>query len=104
MSCMLRDIWRFKGLALLSCTYNTLLYPPMEALCSKLLNRSPKNKILGIAGSYSWSKGALTALQDFAEKIKLEKVGPEVEVYTSPTDEDLQKCFELGQNIGEAIS
>ncbi|MBR1486575.1 MAG: FprA family A-type flavoprotein [Synergistaceae bacterium] len=103
MSSMLRDIWRFKGLALLSCTYNTVLYPPMEALCSKLLNRAPKNKVLGIAGSYSWSKGALTALQGFAEKIKLEKIEPEVEVYTSPTAEDLEKCFELGKNLGEAI-
>jgi len=104
MSSMLRDIWRFKGLALLSCTYNTVLYPPMDALCSKLLNRAPKNKVLGIAGSYSWSKGALTALQGFAEKIKLEKVAPEVEVYTAPTAEDLEKCFELGKNLGEAIS
>jgi len=104
MSSMLRDIWRFRGLALLSCTYNTVLYPPMDALCSKLLNRAPKNKVLGIAGSYSWSKGALTALQGFAEKIKLEKVAPEVEVYTAPTAEDLEKCFELGKNLGEAIS
>mgnify|MGYP002857216482 CR=1 FL=1 len=104
MSSMLRDIWRFKGLALLSCTYNTVLYPPMDALCSKLLNRMPKNKVLGIAGSYSWSKGALTALQSFAEKIKLDKIEPEVEVYTAPTEEDLEKCFELGKNLGEAIS
>ncbi|MBQ7150638.1 MAG: FprA family A-type flavoprotein [Synergistaceae bacterium] len=102
-SYILRDIWKFKAFALLSCTYNTLLYPPMEAICSKLLNRMPKNKFLGIAGSYSWSKGALTALQDFAEKSKLTKIGPEVEVYTSPNAEDLQKCFELGKNLGEAI-
>ena len=104
ISCILRDIWRYKALALLACTYNTLLFPPMDALCSKLLNRTPKNKFLGIAGSYSWSKGALTALQVFAEKIKLEKIDPEIEVFTSPTPEDLQKCFELGLNLGEAIS
>ncbi|MBQ6111226.1 MAG: FprA family A-type flavoprotein, partial [Synergistaceae bacterium] len=104
MSSMLRDIWRFKALALLSCTYNTVLYPPMDALCSKLLNRMPKNKVLGIAGSYSWSKGALTALQGFAEKIKLEKVTPEVEVYASPTPEDLQSCFDLGKNLGDAVN
>ena len=104
MSSMLRDIWRFKGLALLSCTYNTVLYPPMDTLCSKLLNRTPKNKVLGIAGSYSWSKGALTALQNFAEKIKLDKVEPEVEVYTAPTAEDLEKCCLLGKNLGEAIA
>lgn len=104
ISYILRDIWKFKALALLSCTYNTVLYPPMEALCSKLLNRMPKNKFLGIAGSYSWSKGALTALQDFAEKIKLEKIAPEVEVFTSPNSEDLEKCFELGKNLGGAIA
>ena len=103
-SILLRDIWKFKALALLSCTYNTQLYPPMEALCSKLLSRMPKNKVLGLAGSYSWSKGALTALQAFAEKIKLNVVEPQVEVFTSPTAEDLKKCFELGKNIGDSLS
>lgn len=103
LSFILRDIWKFKGFALLSCTYNTQLFPSMESLCSKLLNRMPKNKFLGIAGSYSWSKGALTALQEFAEKSKLTKVTPEPEVYTSPNESDLEKCFELGVNLGEAI-
>ena len=104
MSFILRDIWKFKSIALLSCTYNTLLYPSMENLCSKLLNRMPKNKFLGIAGSYSWSKGALTALQAFAEKIKLTKIEPEPEIYTAPNQTDLQQCFELGVNLGEAMS
>lgn len=103
-SYILRDIWRFKGFALMACTYNTLLFPPMEALCAKLLNRMPKNKFIGIAGSYSWSKGALTALHDYAEKSKLTLVGPEVEVYTSPTPDDMDKLCEMGRNLGEAIS
>ena len=103
-SYILRDIWRFKGFALMACTYNTLLFPPMDALCSKLLNRMPKNKVVGVAGSYSWSKGALTALQDYAAKSKLEVVGPAVEVYASPTDEDLKQCAELGRNLGAAIA
>ena len=76
----------------------------MEALCAKLLNRMPKNKTLGIAGSYSWSKGALTALKDYAEKSKLTLVSPEVEVYTSPTPDDMEKLCEMGRNLGEAIS
>ncbi|MBQ7193673.1 MAG: FprA family A-type flavoprotein, partial [Synergistaceae bacterium] len=103
-SYILRDIWKFKAFALLACTYNTQLFPPMETLCSKLLSRMPKNKTLGIAGSYSWSKGALTALQDYAAKSKLALVEPQVEVYTSPTPEDMGKLFELGKNLGEAIS
>ena len=103
-SYILRDIWKFKAFALLSCTYNTQLYPSMEAVCSKLLNRMPKNKLVGVAGSYSWSKGALTALQDYAAKSKLEVIGPAVEVYASPTDEDLTQCCELGRNLGEAMA
>ncbi|MBQ9403781.1 MAG: FprA family A-type flavoprotein [Synergistaceae bacterium] len=103
-SIILRDIWKFRAFALLACTYNAQLFPPMEALCSKLLNRMPKNKFLGIAGSYSWSKGALTALQAYAEKSKLDRINPEVEVYASPTPEDLNKCFELGVNLGEAMA
>ena len=103
LSPILRDIWRYKGLALLGCTYNTLLFPPMEALCSKLLNRAPKNRVLAIAGSYSWSKGALAALQEFAEKAKLERAVPDVEVYTSPTAEDLERCAALGRDLGERI-
>jgi flavorubredoxin len=103
MSLILRDIWRYKGLVLLGCTYNSVLFPTLDALCDKLINRMPKNRVLGIAGSYSWSKGALAALRTFAETIKLEKIGPEVEVFAAPTDADLEQCVELGKNMAGAI-
>ncbi|MDR1376410.1 MAG: FprA family A-type flavoprotein [Synergistaceae bacterium] len=103
-SLILRDIWRYKGLVLLGCTYNTLLFPAMDALCAKLLNRMPKKRVLGIAGSYSWSKGALDALRAFADAAKLEKIGPEVEVFAAPTEADLERCAELGKNMAQAVS
>ena len=101
---ILRDIWRYKGLVLLGCTYNTLLFPPMDALCSKLINRMLKKRVLGIAGSYSWSKGAVDALRAFAESAKLEKIGPEVEVFAAPTEADLAQCVELGKNVAKAAA
>ncbi|MDR2528223.1 MAG: FprA family A-type flavoprotein [Synergistaceae bacterium] len=104
MSMILRDIWRYKGLALLSCTYNTVLFPTMAALCEKLINRMPKNRLLGIAGSYSWSKGALAALRTFADAVKLEKIEPEVEVFAAPTLADLERCAELGRNMAKAVA
>lgn len=102
-SLILRDIWRYKGMVLLGCTYNTTLFPPLDALCSKILNRMPQKRYLGIAGSYSWSKGALDILRDFACKAKLDMIGPEVEVYTAPTDADLMQCEKLGNNMASAI-
>jgi flavorubredoxin len=103
-SLILRDIWRYKGLVLLGCTYNTLLFPALDALCTKLINRMPKKRVLGIAGSYSWSKGALDALRAFADAAKLEKIGPEVEVFAAPSEADLDQCAALGKNMAKAVA
>ncbi|MBQ7262831.1 MAG: FprA family A-type flavoprotein [Synergistaceae bacterium] len=103
-SVMLADAWRWKGLALLSCTYDAGPFPPMETFCSKLAGRGIKDRVLGIAGSWSWSKGALAALRKFADETGLERVGPEPEAYASPTAQDLAQCVELGTAMGERIA
>ena len=104
MSFMVRDIWQYRGLVLGSCTYNTELYPPVAALCRTLTNKMMKNRVLGICGSYSWSKGALAELQLFAEKNSgWELVEPNVEVKSSPTEADIEQCRLLGRNIAEAV-
>jgi flavorubredoxin len=103
-SLILSDIWRYAGMVLVGCTYNTTLFPPLDALCRKILNRMPKKRCLGIAGSYSWSKGALDALRTFSDEIKLDRIGPEVESCASPTDDDLEQCAVLGRNMAHAIA
>jgi len=104
LSFMVADIWRYKGLVLGSCTYNTELYPPMAALCRSLSNKMMKNRILGICGSYSWSKGALAELQLFAEQSgDWTLIQPSVEVKSCPTEEDLDQCRLLGKNVAEAV-
>ncbi|MDO4988525.1 MAG: FprA family A-type flavoprotein [Synergistes sp.] len=104
MSCIVRDIWKYRGLVLGSCTYNTELYPPMASLCRSLKNKMMKNRILGICGSYSWSKGALTELQAFAEHggdWKL--IDPTIEVKSSPKEADIELCRALGKNMAGAV-
>lgn len=104
LSFMIADIWKYKGLVLGSCTYNTELYPPMAALCRSLSNKMMKNRILGICGSYSWSKGALAELQLFAEQSgDWTLIQPSVEVKSCPTEEDLYQCRLLGKNVAEAV-
>lgn len=104
VSFMVRDIWRYRGLVLGSCTYNTELYPPMAHLCRTLSNKMMKNRILGICGSYSWSKGALAELQMFADNGgDWELIEPSVEVKSCPTEEDLEQCRLLGKNVAEAV-
>ena len=103
LSFMVRDIWRFRGLILGSCTYNTELFPPMGNLCRTLTNKMMKNRLLGLCGSYSWSRGALAELQAFAAKGEWELLEPSIESKSYPTDEDLDQCVALGKNMAEAL-
>lgn len=102
-SYLLRDFWKMRGLAAVSCTYNGGLFPPMGDFFHKLLSRKPKNHVLGLAGSYSWSKGALDALRCFAADLDWDRVDPEPEVFTAPTIDDLEACAQLGRNLAEKV-
>jgi flavorubredoxin len=103
LSFIIRDIWRFKGLVLGSCTYNMELFPPMKQLVNAIENRMMVNRKIGIFGSYTWSGGALKELQEFAGKSKCERVGPVIEAKSSPTAEDIDRCVELGMNMAKAV-
>jgi flavorubredoxin len=103
LSFILTDIWRFRGLVLGSCTYNTRLFPPMEMLLSTLENDRLKGRVLGIFGSYSWSGGAVKALMEYAKGGLNRHIEPVIETRFSPTEEDLKRCIELGKNIAKVL-
>ncbi|KPJ89950.1 MAG: flavodoxin [Spirochaetes bacterium DG_61] len=103
LSFVLTDIWRFRGLLLGSCTYNTKLFPPMDMLVRTLENDNLKNRAVGIFGSYSWSGGAVKDLRAFAESGNLQFTEPVVEVKHSPILEDYEQLRLLGKNIAKAL-
>jgi len=103
ISYIVKDIWKFQGLVLASCTYNTTLFPPMADLLKHLKNKKLKGRTLGILGSYSWSKGALQELQSFAESGDWEIIEPKIEVKSAPGEEDIENCYKLGKNMADRI-
>jgi flavorubredoxin len=103
LSFILTDIWKFKGIVLGSCTYNTKLFPPMDMLVRTLDNDKLTGRVLGIFGSYSWSGGAVKALKEYAEKCPNQHVEPIIEAKYAPTEEDREKCAELGRSMGREI-
>ena len=102
-SYLISDIWKYNGLILGSCAYNTKVFPPVESLLSALENRRLSNRYLGIFGSFSWSGGGVKGIKEFADNSQLELVEPVVEVKHSPDKEMFLKCDNLAKNIGEKI-
>lgn len=102
-SYIINDIWKFKGVILGSCTYNTRIFPHMENLVTMLSNKHLTNRFLGIFGSYTWSGGAFKGLQDYMDNCKLEPVQPSIEVKGGATEEELRQCKALGANMAAKL-
>lgn len=103
ISYIIRDLWRYRGIILGSCTYNMKLFPPMEQLIGILENDAMKNHVLGIFGGYSWSGGGVKRLKEFAENAKWETREPVIEAKCSPSESDLEQCDRLGEEIAKAL-
>lgn len=103
ISYIIRDIWKYKGLIIGSCAYNAEMFPPIEALTTKLLHMGVKNHLLGIFGTYSWSGGGVNNLVKFAEKIKWDVVAQPVEAKCLACHNDIDGCINIGKKMAEKL-
>ena len=95
VSYLISEIWRCRGVLLGSCAYNTQMFPLMENLTRDLLHAGPKDRLLGVFGTYSWNGGGVKNLNAFAEQIGWETVAPSAEILGRPTCEKYAACDAL---------
>jgi len=103
LSYILSDIWRYKGVILGSCAYNSHIFPAMEAVINKLDHTGLKNRYLGVFGNMSWSGGGVKAIDAFAESVKWERVGESIEAQYTPKQEEFAKLIKLGKEMAQKI-
>lgn len=103
VSYIIRDLWRFKGVILGSCAYNTGLFPTMETVIHKIENSQLKNRYLGIFGTCTWSGGGVVNLDRFAERVKWERVGTSVEAQSSPKGKDYELCEQMANEMAQKL-
>jgi flavorubredoxin len=103
LSHIINEIWRFKGVMLGSCTYNTGLFPPMEEIVQWISHTGLKNRVLGIFGTYGWSGGGVSTIEKYAENFKWPIVNESVEAKLSAKEDDLKKLDELAKAMADAV-
>lgn len=103
ISFLLNEIWKYKGVILGSCSYNTEMHPNMEHLCKEIEHMGVKNKQLGIFGTYSWNGGGAKNLLKFAENIAWEQVSDSVDLFGIPGEADFAKCDKMAKAMTEKI-
>jgi len=103
MSYILAEIWRYQGLMLGSCAYNTGMLPTMDALTRKLASSGLANRVLGIFGNYSWSGGGVKSLETFAEEMGWESVGSSIEAQSVTIDTDEERLREMAKRMARKL-
>lgn len=103
VSHILNDIWRFKGVILGSCAYNTYVFPAMDNVLTALDHTGLKNRYLGIFGNKCWSGGGVKGILEFADKIKWERVGESIEATHSAKDHDYIALKNMAIEMAEKI-
>lgn len=103
-SYILADIFKYNGLIIGSPTYNTQLYPEVEAILSKILMRDIKGRCLGWFGSFSWAGKAVGLLGEFAEKSHFTLVGEPVEMKQGMLASVEEQCVALAEAMAKAIN
>ncbi len=104
ISYLINDIWKYRGVVLGSCAYNSEMFPRMEALCREMSHMQVKNKVLGLFGSYSWNGGGVRNLQKWAEEIGWEQPAAAVEMHGRPTPEKFALCDALADAMAARLS
>ena len=102
-SYILSDIFKYKGLIVGCTTYNTQLYPNMEALLSKILGRDMKNRVVGYFGSFTWASAAVKKLAEFTEQSKFEIVGNPIEMKQSMKADNYLQAKELAKAMADRL-
>lgn len=102
-SYILRDIFKYKGLMIGSPTYNSKLFPQVEALVSKIEGRDMKNRYFGYFGSYTWAGASVRHLKQFAEQNRFEVVGEPLEMKQAMTMNIYEECIRLGKAMADRL-
>jgi len=97
------EILDAKAVIVGSPTLNNGMFPTIGSFLTYATGLKPKGKLWGFFGSYGWGGGAVRGMIEMAQKAGFQVHESSVEVKYIPEQEDLKKCFELGQQIAAKI-
>ncbi len=82
-------------------TLNNGIFPSVGMFLTYITGLKPRGKLWGFFGSYGWGGGAVRGMVKIAKEANFEVIEPTVELKWVPTEEELKKCFEFGQQIAQ---
>lgn len=103
VSYLLSEIWKYRGVVLGTCAYNTKMHPMMEHLCNEIDLSQPKGKKVALFGTSSWNGAGVKGLKKFVEEYPgFELVSTVAETYGSVSPEKVDS--DINAMVEELVS
>ncbi|MBF0591261.1 MAG: FprA family A-type flavoprotein [Nitrospirae bacterium] len=103
ISVAITEYWKSRACLIGSSTLNNLALPSVAGFMYFLLSLRPKDRLMGAFGSYGWAGGAVKWLYDMYDTMKLPAIKPGPQVQFHPSLDDVDKCYEFGQNFAREV-
>jgi len=97
------ELLETKGLLVGSATINNGVLPSVAPFLREMEGLRPKNKLAAAFGSYGWGGGATVTIEKTLKSAGMELVAPAITVKWVPDKDELQKCYEYGQEFAKKI-
>ena len=100
---IITEVLDARAVILGSSILNSGILPKMADMIAYMKGLRPMNK-LGVAfGSYGWKDTIVKMLGEAMEEMKFEIVDPGISVQYVPTEDDLNRCAQMGEFVKKAV-
>jgi len=100
---VIAEIFRAKAIIIGSPTLNGGLLPTITPILEDLRGLRFQNKIGAAFGSFGWNGTSVKIIEEHLGKCGIPQAAEGVRAKWQPQTEDLEKCRELGRQVGRAV-
>ncbi len=86
-----------------SSTLNNNMLPQIADVLTYLKGLRPANLLGASFGSFGWSGEAAVHIGDVLKEMKVEIIGAPLKVQHAPTEDDLRRCHDLGEEMARQL-
>jgi anaerobic nitric oxide reductase flavorubredoxin len=97
------ELLESKGLLVGSSTINNGILPTVAPFLREMEGLRPRNKLAAAFGSYGWGGGAAATIEKALKGAGMELAAPAMTVKWVPDKDELQKCYEYGQEFAKKV-
>lgn len=100
---VMTELMDSSGLIMGTPVMNQEIFPSLGDVTTYMRGLKKEGLVGAVFGSYGWSEGTISKLEEIMKSMKVDLVAPTVKAKFVPTEEKLKECFDLGAAVGKKV-